>query len=83
MSLSWGLCQGACSPIPYFYSVFFIVVLIHRCGRDFERRVPSLTPCDLSVSRRVCVLFRCAIKYGKDWERYCSVVKYKFVPGIY
>ena len=37
MSLSWGLCQGLCSPIPYFYSVFFIVVLIHRCGRDFER----------------------------------------------
>ena len=37
MSLSWGLCQGSCSPIPYFYSVFFITVLIHRCGRDFER----------------------------------------------
>jgi len=26
---------------------------------------------------------RCSIKYGKDWERYCSVVKYKFIPGIY
>ncbi|KAI0666820.1 ERG4/ERG24 ergosterol biosynthesis protein [Trametes maxima] len=62
MSLTWGLCQGPCSAIPYFYSVFFIVVLIHRCGRDFER---------------------CAIKYGKDWEKYCSIVKYKFVPGIY
>ncbi|GJE98272.1 ERG4/ERG24 ergosterol biosynthesis protein [Phanerochaete sordida] len=37
MSLTWGLCQGVCSPIPYFYSVFFIVVLIHRVGRDFER----------------------------------------------
>ena len=39
MSLTWGLVQGTCSPIPYFYSVFFIVVLIHRCGRDFERYV--------------------------------------------
>ncbi|KAH9913921.1 ERG4/ERG24 ergosterol biosynthesis protein [Fomitopsis serialis] len=62
MSLTWGLVIGTASPIPYFYSVFFIVVLIHRCGRDFER---------------------CAMKYGKDWERYCSVVKSKFIPGIY
>ena len=62
MALTWGLVQGSCSIIPYFYSVFFIVVLIHRCGRDFER---------------------CAIKYGKDWDRYCEVVKYKFIPGIY
>ena len=37
MSLTWGLCQGTCSPIPYFYSVFFIAVLVHRVGRDFER----------------------------------------------
>lgn len=61
-SLTWGLCIGTASPIPYFYSVFFITVLIHRCGRDFER---------------------CAIKYGKDWDRYCEIVKYKFIPGIY
>ena len=62
MSFTWGLCQGMCSAIPYFYSVFFIVVLIHRCGRDFER---------------------CGLKYGKDWDKYCSIVKYKFVPGVY
>ncbi|TDL23613.1 ERG4/ERG24 ergosterol biosynthesis protein [Rickenella mellea] len=61
-STTWGLVVGAASPIPYFYSVFFITVLVHRCGRDFER---------------------CAIKYGKDWERYCEVVKYRFIPGIY
>ncbi|KAH8108345.1 ERG4/ERG24 ergosterol biosynthesis protein [Phellopilus nigrolimitatus] len=61
-SLTWGLCIGSASPIPYFYSVFFITVLVHRCGRDFER---------------------CALKYGKDWDRYCEVVKYKFIPGIY
>lgn len=61
-SLTWGLCIGTASPIPYFYPVFFITVLVHRCGRDFER---------------------CAVKYGKDWEKYCQVVKYKFIPGIY
>ncbi|KAJ7759252.1 ergosterol biosynthesis ERG4/ERG24 [Mycena metata] len=61
-SFCWGAIIGNASPIPYFYSVFFITVLVHRVGRDFER---------------------CAIKYGKDWEEYCRVVKYKFVPGIY
>lgn len=37
MSFTWGAVIGTATPIPYFYSVFFIVVLIHRCGRDFER----------------------------------------------
>ncbi|KAF9048323.1 ERG4/ERG24 ergosterol biosynthesis protein [Hymenopellis radicata] len=62
MSFTWGAVIGFATPIPYFYSVFFITVLIHRCGRDFER---------------------CSVKYGEDWERYCSIVKYKFIPGIY
>ncbi|KIM90426.1 hypothetical protein PILCRDRAFT_812170 [Piloderma croceum F 1598] len=62
MSFTWGAIIGLATPIPYFYSVFFITVLIHRCGRDFER---------------------CSIKYGKDWERYCAIVKYKFIPGVY
>ncbi|KAF7308852.1 hypothetical protein MKEN_01085100 [Mycena kentingensis (nom. inval.)] len=26
---------------------------------------------------------RCEKKYGKDWERYCEVVKWKFIPGVY
>ncbi|KIJ65555.1 hypothetical protein HYDPIDRAFT_110664 [Hydnomerulius pinastri MD-312] len=62
MSFSWGVIIGGATIIPYFYSVFFITVLIHRCGRDFER---------------------CSVKYGKDWERYCAIVKYKFIPGVY
>ncbi|PFH51778.1 hypothetical protein AMATHDRAFT_141557 [Amanita thiersii Skay4041] len=62
MSFTWGAVIGSASIIPYFYSVFFITVLIHRCSRDFER---------------------CSIKYGKDWERYCQVVKYKFIPYVY
>ena len=40
MSFTWGLVVGTASPIPYFYSVFFITVLIHRTTRDFERCVP-------------------------------------------
>ncbi|KAJ7696605.1 ergosterol biosynthesis ERG4/ERG24 [Mycena rosella] len=62
MSFCWGAIIGTATPIPYFYSVFFITVLVHRVGRDFER---------------------CSAKYGKDWDRYCEVVKYKFIPGVY
>jgi 7-dehydrocholesterol reductase len=25
---------------------------------------------------------RCAIKYGKDWEAYCAIVRYRILPGI-
>ena len=42
MSFTWGLVVGTASPIPYFYSVFFITVLIHRTTRDFERCVPRV-----------------------------------------
>jgi delta24(24(1))-sterol reductase len=37
MSLTWGAIIGTTTIIPYFYSMFFIVVLLHRCTRDFER----------------------------------------------
>ncbi|KAK7012870.1 ergosterol biosynthesis ERG4/ERG24 [Favolaschia claudopus] len=62
MSFCWGAVIGTATPIPYFYSVFFIVVLVHRVSRDFER---------------------CSVKYGKDWDRYCEVVPYKFIPGVF
>lgn len=26
---------------------------------------------------------RCAKKYGKDWEQYCSIVKWRFIPYVY
>ena len=39
MSLTWGAIIGTTTIIPYFYSVFFITVLLHRCTRDFERYV--------------------------------------------
>jgi delta24(24(1))-sterol reductase len=37
MSFCWGAVIGTATPIPYFSSVFFITVLVHRVGRDFER----------------------------------------------
>lgn len=61
MALVWGLSCGFTHVLPYFYPVFFLVMITHRCIRDFER---------------------CARKYGKDWDEYCRIVPYKFIPGI-
>ena len=61
-SLMWGISAGFLTPITFFYPVFFLAVLTHRNGRDFEK---------------------CARKYGDDWEEYCKVVKYKYIPGVY
>jgi delta24(24(1))-sterol reductase len=61
-AVTWGLTGGFNTPITLFYPVFFLAVLTHRCGRDFEK---------------------CERKYGDDWTRYCEVVKYRFIPGVY
>ena len=56
MSLSWCLCCGAASPVGYFYSTYFAILLIHRAARDdhfcsqkygadwdrYKQKVPSL-----------------------------------------
>lgn len=61
-SFTWGACAGTGSLIPYFYAAFFLTVLTHRCGRDFDR---------------------CARKYGKDWDKYCQIVPYRFIPFVF
>ncbi|GAA5813095.1 hypothetical protein MFLAVUS_006563 [Mucor flavus] len=62
MSVAWCLPCGFDSIIPYFYCVYFAILLIHRERRDEEK---------------------CRKKYGADWDRYCSIVKYRIIPGIY
>jgi len=62
MGLAYCLPCGFGSPIPYFYAIYFTVLLIHRERRDDEK---------------------CRKKYGKDWERYCEIVKSRIIPGLY
>lgn len=61
-SCTWGLSAGLVTPITLFYPLFFLAVLTHRCGRDFEK---------------------CERKYGEDWDEYCKVVPYRFIPYVY
>jgi len=62
MGLSWCLCCGFDHVIPYFYAIYFGILLIHRDLRDGEA---------------------CEKKYGKDWDKYCSIVKYRLIPFVY
>lgn len=60
MSIAWCLPCGYATPIPYFYAIYFAVLLLHRQLRDDDK---------------------CRKKYGKDWERYCEIVKWRIIPG--
>ena len=62
MGLAWCLPCGFGSVVPYFYAIYFAVLLIHRDLRDGHA---------------------CEQKYGKDWAKYCSIVKYRLIPGVY
>ena len=62
MSLAWCMPCGFSHIIPYFYSIYFAVLLVHRESRDDHG---------------------CRAKYGKDWDTYCSIVKYRIVPYVY
>ncbi|XP_002735928.1 delta(14)-sterol reductase LBR-like [Saccoglossus kowalevskii] len=62
MSIAWSLPCGFSSVLPWFYPIYFTILLIHREQRDSHQ---------------------CQKKYGKDWTRYCQIVKYRIFPYIY
>jgi delta14-sterol reductase len=62
MGLSWCAVCGFDSIIPYFYVIYFGILLVHRSIRDDHM---------------------CAEKYGEDWATYKSLVKYRFIPGVF
>ena len=61
MASIWGLSCGFTGILPFYYPVFFVIMILHRYFRDFER---------------------CKNKYEEDWDKYCSIVKYSFIPYV-
>ena len=62
MGLAWCLPCGFEHPLPYFYIVYFLILLLHR-----ERRDHAL----------------CLKKYGPAWQKYCALVRWRILPGVY
>ncbi|KAI9503904.1 erg24, C-14 sterol reductase [Coemansia spiralis] len=59
--LAQCLATGFETPMTYFFSAYFLVLLLHRNYRD------------------EC---KCRDKYKKDWDRYCELVPYMFIPHV-
>jgi steroid 5-alpha reductase family enzyme len=62
MGLAQSLACGIASPVPFFFPLYFAILLIHRERRDDHK---------------------CALKYGRDWRKYCELVPYRIVPYVY
>jgi Delta14-sterol reductase len=62
LTLLDGVASGFDAIIPYFYVVYFGILLVHREFRDEHQ---------------------CKLKYGRDWDKYCSIVKYRFIPYVF
>ncbi|KAL2823300.1 delta(24(24(1)))-sterol reductase [Aspergillus cavernicola] len=56
-AISWGLITGFQSPFPWFYSIFFTVMIIHRARRDIERCRERYGEAWMEYERRVPYLF--------------------------
>jgi len=62
MGLAWCLPCLFAHVLPYFYIIYFLILLVHR-----ERRDHTL----------------CLRKYGADWQKYCTQVRWRILPGVY
>ena len=55
--MTWGLITGFNSPFPWFYSIFFTCMIIHRAKRDIERCRERYGEAWKEYERRVPYLF--------------------------
>ncbi|KAL3896650.1 MAG: hypothetical protein SGCHY_003936 [Lobulomycetales sp.] len=86
MAVSWCAASAlesgdAVSVVPWFYALYFGVLLVHRyvCRPAY----PLYVVMDVDVGRAYRDDVKCRNKYGADWEKYCRIVPYQLVPGVY
>ncbi len=56
-ALMWALVTGFGSPLPWFYPVFFAIMITHRARRDLRRCRAKYGSAWLEYKRRVPYLF--------------------------
>ncbi|KAE9984335.1 hypothetical protein BLS_002649 [Venturia inaequalis] len=56
-AITWGLITGFKSPFPWFYSIFFCAMIVHRAIRDIERCREKYGEAWEEYTRRVPYLF--------------------------
>lgn len=56
-ALCWGLITGFQSPFPWFYPVFFVVMIGHRAFRDIARSREKYGKAYEEYARRVPYIF--------------------------
>ncbi|QIW98583.1 hypothetical protein AMS68_004101 [Peltaster fructicola] len=56
-ALTWGFITGFNSPFPWFYPVFFALMIVHRAYRDIQRCKEKYGPAWVEYERRVPYLF--------------------------
>lgn len=45
--------------------------------------VKKSEPARAAVHRDLRDEHACSLKYGRDWDRYCALVKYRLIPYVY
>lgn len=92
MAWAWCLPTGWNTPITYYYVIYFGILLAHRQNRDDEACKAKYVLIDYNNNGIDCPLLTSAnllrnsfesCRYGKDWDKYCKIVKWKIIPGLY
>ena len=63
-----------------------LISLTFVCIAGFNHLVPYLGTIFLVImliDRERKDNTECKKKYGTDWEKYCTIVKYRIIPGLY
>lgn len=76
-ALNWGLITGFKSPFPWFYPVFFALMIIHRATRDIQRCRKLYGEAWKEYERQVPYLFipvgLSSTRPSKDWQLFFSM----------
>ncbi len=76
----WGICRK----MNYFWELAATIIWSYP-GNSFgwTNYLYCVALFFVFISRSVREDKRCKAKYGKGWEEYCSIVRYRFIPYLF